>query len=125
MSEKNGSVVRRYFDVIWNQGQTDRFEEFYSKDIVPHGTAGVTDIAGLKQSVMMFRNAVPDLQVAIEDEITSGDKVVMRWTLTGTHQGDLPGAPATGKPLNVPGMTIFRLADDKIAEFWLQSGPMG
>lgn len=125
MSEKNGSVVRSYFDVVWNQGQIDRFEEFYSKDIVPHGAPGVTDIEGLKQGVRMFRNAVPDLHIAVDDEITAGDKVVIRWTLSGTQRGDLPGAPATGKPVTAPGITIFRLAGGKIAEFWLQAGTLG
>ncbi len=47
----------------------------------------------------MFRSAMPDLKVVIEDMIAEGDKVMVRYTLEGTHEGVLFGVPPTGQRL--------------------------
>jgi steroid delta-isomerase-like uncharacterized protein len=125
MSEENKAVVRGYLEQIWNKGRFDRFEEFMGKDLVPHGAAGVTDVENAKQSAAGFRSAFPDVQVSLEDEIAEGDKVVARFTISGTHQGDLPGLPATGKKAVWSGITIFRVVGGKIVEFWLQGDNLG
>lgn len=53
------------------------------------------------------------------------DKVVVRWTSRGTHQGELYGIPATGKQFTNSGMTIYRLANAKITELWFIGDNMG
>jgi steroid delta-isomerase-like uncharacterized protein len=50
--------------------------------------------------------------------IVEGDKVVMRFTVAGTHKGPLMGIPATGKSYKAPGISVFRLANGKIVEHW-------
>jgi steroid delta-isomerase-like uncharacterized protein len=62
--------------------------------------------------------AFPDVHVAIEDMIAEGDKVVARNTVTGTHQGQYRGVPATGKPVTYDEIFIGRFADGRIAEIW-------
>ena len=125
MSEENGSIVRRYFEEIWNQRRMDKFDEFYTKDFVPHGAVGATNAAAVKQAVIMTHKAFPDLHVEMHDEIVAGDKVVARYTVTGTQRGDWLNIPATGKQVSMAGITIFRLTGGKIAEFWLQTDVMG
>lgn len=49
---------------------------------------------------------------------SSGDRVVARWTGTGNHRGELMGLAPTGKPIDVDAISIFRIADGKIAEKW-------
>jgi steroid delta-isomerase-like uncharacterized protein len=66
----------------------------------------------------MLRQAFPDLQITVEDQIAEGDKVATRWRGRGTHQGDFLGIPSTGRPMEIAGITIFRLADGKIVESW-------
>ncbi|MDQ5813881.1 MAG: ester cyclase, partial [Actinomycetota bacterium] len=68
----------------------DAIDEIYAADIVWHVPVG--DIRGskhIKQFVDMYLSAFPDMRVTIEDAISEGDKVVTRWTMRGTHQGEL------------------------------------
>jgi steroid delta-isomerase-like uncharacterized protein len=67
---------------------------------------------------MMYRNAFPDVQLSIEDQVAEGDKVVTRWIGRGTHQGELMGVAPTGNQVRVDGMTISRIEDGKIIEEW-------
>ena len=65
---------------------------------------------------MRARSAVPDATIESLDEIAEGDKVVVRWTVHGTHQGVFLGIPPTGQQLTWTGMTIYRIADGKVVE---------
>jgi len=63
-----------------------------------------------------FRSAFPDSELKVEEEIAEGDKVVIRWSFSGTHQGILLHFPPTGKRVKWTGITIYRIADGKIME---------
>ena len=54
----------------------------------------------------------------IDEIFSAGDRVVTRWTGTGTHVGELMGIPATDRPISVEAITIHRIEDGKIAEEW-------
>jgi steroid delta-isomerase-like uncharacterized protein len=73
----------------------------------------------------MLDTAFPDRQVTIDDVIAEGDRVVVRTTLNGTHQGKMQGIPATGNLVTQPSITIFRLANGKIAEGWYSTDNLG
>lgn len=60
--------------------------------------------------VSMFRSAMPDLKVVIEDMIAENDKVATRYALEGTHEGHLFGAEPTGKRLSIRSITVERRA---------------
>lgn len=51
--------------------------------------------------------------------LAEGDKVAVRYTGSGTHQGDFAGIPASGKRVTIKGIDMFRMADGKITEEWL------
>jgi predicted ester cyclase len=74
----------------------------------------------------MFRGAMPDLKMSIEDEVYSGDRVVHSWKIQGKHTGTpLFGVPTTGKDLTLTGITIVRLENGKIVERWTQLDQLG
>ena len=77
------------------------------------------EAVSLKDLVMVFRTAFPDLSNTVEDQIAEGDKVVTRWTATGTHKGDLMGIPPTNKRATVTGVDIARFHDGKVVEAWV------
>jgi predicted ester cyclase len=64
----------------------------------------------------MFYGAFPDLKQTVEDTIVEGDKVVLRFTMRGTHRGDLMGMAATHKTITIGGIAILRIGDGKVAE---------
>jgi steroid delta-isomerase-like uncharacterized protein len=65
------------------------------------------------------------MRVTTDDIIAEGDKVVIRWTANGTHQGELMGIPASGNQTTWSGMTIYRFADGKIVESWWAYDALG
>ncbi len=67
----------------------------------------------------MYKTAFPDLNATVEDVIAEGDKVVTRWTIRGTHQGEIEEfGPPTGKQVEIKGITIHRIEGGKIVEEW-------
>jgi len=127
MSEENKALLRRYFEEAWNKHNPAAVDEFYAPDLVnrsaPHGTPN--DREGLKAGLGMFLGAFPDVKVTSDFMVAEGDKVVMRFTMTGTHTGEWLGTPATGKRMEVTGIVIARVAGGRIAEVWYESDQMG
>jgi hypothetical protein len=72
-----------------------------------------------------MQTGFPDLHETAEDMVAEGDKVVMRRTATGTHQGELAGMPPTGRKVKFTMMVIFRFADGKIVEAWWSFDMLG
>jgi steroid delta-isomerase-like uncharacterized protein len=68
-----------------------------------------------------IRSAVPDARYEVDDLIAEGDKVVVRWTLLGTHEGAFGGIAATGRPIALKGIAIYRVDDGKLMERWVVS----
>jgi predicted ester cyclase len=67
---------------------------------------------------MAFKSAFPDLHFTIEDTLVEGDKIVWRWSSTGTNTGSMMGMPSTNKKATITGIEIYRIANGKIAERW-------
>ena len=124
-TETNKAIVRRYFEQVYNKRRRDLAAEFLVENIELHGTGLQPGLDVVKQWLTMFLAAFPDLHVTIEDVVAEGDRVVARTTYTGTHQADLQGIPATGKTVSESAITIFRLANGKIAEGWLVADNLG
>jgi steroid delta-isomerase-like uncharacterized protein len=120
-TEGNKALIRRHTEELWNQGKLDIAREIHASDIVFHD-ASSPELRGSEaygQFVATYRTAFPDLHFTIEDMFAAGDKVAERWTCVGTHQGELMGIPPTGKQVTTTGIDIFRIADGKIAEEWV------
>jgi steroid delta-isomerase-like uncharacterized protein len=104
-----------------SSGDVDGFGEMLADDFVEHEvTPGLEPTkAGTIEFFRRYRAAFPDLNVEPHDLLASGDKVTARATVTGTHQGELMGIPATGKRVEVRIIDILRFTDDGLArEHW-------
>jgi steroid delta-isomerase-like uncharacterized protein len=119
-AEENKALVRRFYEEI-DKGNLDAMDELVAEDYVDHNPPPIPNLApgreGLKQAFKLFWDATPGYH-RIEDQIAEGDKVVTRLTSFGKHEGDLPGAPATGNEMKMTSITIHRIADGKLAEKW-------
>ena len=127
-TEENKAISRRVAEEIFNGGNLDLVDELYASDYVLHDPSLPEDLIGpegIKQYVAMNLGAFPDARVTVEDEIAEGDKVVSRWTATGTHTGDFMGIPPTGNRVEISGVTINRFSGGKIAEDWYQCDDLG
>jgi steroid delta-isomerase-like uncharacterized protein len=121
----NKAIVRRYLEQVLNERRHDLVEEFLAENIELHGSGLAPGLEVVKQWYTMFAAAFPDGHYAIEDLVSEEDRVVARITFNGTQQGEMQGIPATGKNVSVPGITIFRLDNGKIAEGWLVNYRLG
>jgi steroid delta-isomerase-like uncharacterized protein len=122
MSEANKQLARRWFEEVWNKRNAAAIDEMLSADGKSHGfpdpdsvLVGPEDFKVMHSS---FCGAFPDLQITIEDVITEGDKVAIRWTTTMTHLGDHLGIPATSKKVRLPGSSFLIVRDGMIQEGW-------
>lgn len=117
------ALIWRVATDIWNAGDLSTVDEVMAGDgrfYGPHMPDGEGSREHWRHAIAMYRRAFPDLRVTYEELICAGDTVVGRWSVTGTQTGDLPGLPATGRPIALSGITIYRVVDGKILEAWEQ-----
>jgi steroid delta-isomerase-like uncharacterized protein len=128
-AEENKAVVRREIEELFNHtGNLDAADEIYAPDYVGHEPAfgDVRGVEGAKEFAADMRQAFPDLESTIEDQIAEGDKVVTRFSSRGTHQGETEDlGPPTGNRVEITGITIERFSDGKIAEDWTNFDALG
>ena len=121
-TEANKAISRRFLEEIFGQGKLAVADEIIAPNHVDSGPGTLPGLPpgpeGSKQFVTVYRNAFPDVQFTIDEQIAEGDKVVTRWTAHGTHQGELAGIPPTGKSSTVTGMGVDRIMNGKIVESW-------
>lgn len=116
--EKSKELIQLSVDEFYNIGDVDAIDRFYAADFVMYEPSGTKNLAEFKQSARVLFSAFPDLVLTIDDMVAEGDKVTKRWTARCTHKGEYQGIPATGNSVNVTGISIYRVADGKLAECW-------
>lgn len=116
----NKAVVGRYYGDILNQRQVDALDELAVEDYVEHDPfpGQGNGRADLKARAKLLLSAFDPLQFTVEDVIAEGDKVVVRWTNTGTHNGVFLGIPPTGNTVTVAGIDIHTVRNGRMAEHW-------
>lgn len=123
----NKSLIRRFFEEVWSTGDLSRRDAFLGEGYRGHmaGSATPIDRDGWTAWFQGFRIAFPDARFDIEDMVAEGDRVAARLTMRGTHLGPLNGAPATGRPVVVSGMSIERVSGGRIVEGWNENDALG
>jgi steroid delta-isomerase-like uncharacterized protein len=115
-TENNKAVIRKFLEEVINQNRMGRaddlvVEDFVELDPLPGQRQGRE---GLKEVLGMMRTAFPDMHWVVEEMVAEEDKVVTRFTWTGTHRGTFLGVPATGRSVKVKGVVIDQLAGGKM-----------
>jgi steroid delta-isomerase-like uncharacterized protein len=119
MGASEEAVARRFYEEMCTGRKLDLAEELFTSDHVMHdpqvpsepGPRGMADVVSVYQQGA-------DGRWTIEEIFSAGDRVVVRWTGSGSHVGELNGVPPTGRPIRVDAICIHRMADGKIAETW-------
>ncbi len=121
MSEREEAVVSRIWDEIWNKGAVDVCDEVFAANYEGHLPAMATTVRGpeaFKQLVRAYLTAFPDVHLSVHDVFSVGDRVAVRWSSHGTNTGPFMGMPPTGRRMELPGISIFRMEGDKVAAEW-------
>jgi len=106
---------------MWNEANLAMVDTVYAQEFVRHDCGAPEDIVGLsnvKKYLKNFFTAFPDLNITIDETIVSGNKLVQRWTLTGTNTGSMAGLQPTGKNVQLSGVSIIDMVNRKAVEIW-------
>lgn len=144
-SERNKATIRRLNDEVINQGRVEVLEELYASDLV-HVRRGLNSLAKaarerdprpdagadlparerFKRGLKAIHGAFADWHSQIEEQVGEGDLVITRYTVTGTHTGELFGIPPTGQTIAMDEVVFFRFnADGKVKEIWAIGDELG
>jgi steroid delta-isomerase-like uncharacterized protein len=127
-TQENKALVRRFYEEVWDRGNTDFAFEVFAEDYVRHDfrpTETLPGPAGQKKIADDFRAAFPDLRVTVDLVIGEEDFVVGRWTATGTHIGSWAGLEPSGRRITFSAANIFRFQDGKVVEIWNHRDDLG
>jgi len=119
MSTKDNKAIAHRFGQVWAAGGLHIVDELAAPDLVvsyPIYPQPIRGAEAFKAFLTEFIAGLPDVTVTADDTIAEGDKVALRWTIGGTHKGPLFGFPPTGRPVQISGMTFYRIADGKVVE---------
>jgi predicted ester cyclase len=124
--EENKAIFRRFIEEVWNKGNLAVADELFALNAVsPSAPQLPPGPEGVKIITTMFRSAFPDFHMRIEDLIAEGDKVVARFTESGTHTGEFMGIAPTGKRVEFTEIGILRIVAGKVIESWYETDMLG
>ena len=120
MSEQYKTAARNFIEKGLNQKNLTALDEYFSPKLTDHALpSGLpAGLEGRKMFASAFLAAFPDLHVHLEDMVADGEKLVIRYTVHGTHNGELMGIPPTGKQISIGGIAIDRFEDGQSVEHW-------
>lgn len=123
MSEANEASVRRAVAAFNDPRGRERYLDLYAPDVVLHGyPSGVEGREGAHQFYSQLWAAFPDARLRLEETIASGDRIAVRYTLTGIQAQDFYGAPLRSGTTKIEGMTWLHFRDGRVVEVWHVSG---
>lgn len=115
---QHSEVFRRVIEQGFNCGDFDALDDCFSPVFQEHQYGLASSLPEFKRSIAGLRKAFPDLELTIDEMVTSGDKVWARMTSRGTHQGPFAGFAPTGKTFAITVIDVCRFEGGQIVEHW-------
>jgi predicted ester cyclase len=125
-TERNKDVVRRFIDEVFVKCNVDAADDLATPDFTPHSWPGVNPgIENLKRGQERVSSGLADISMKIEDMISEDDKVAVRLTAHARQEGEFMGLPPSGREYTISETHVFRVADGKVAEHWVNADMLG
>jgi steroid delta-isomerase-like uncharacterized protein len=120
MRQEANQLIQDYVRVWDVTAPDDLAEQIFAGDVVDHNPqpGQGPGVAGIKQIIAVYHGAFPDLRLSCDDIVGSDDRVAVRWSATGTHEGDQLGVPPTHRAVRLTGIDIVRIENGRIVERW-------
>jgi steroid delta-isomerase-like uncharacterized protein len=123
-THESGRLVEQIFAAM-NAQDWGRFGALLSPAYVNHAFPDARGPEGMRQVMSQFFTAFPDMRVEVEEVVAQGKRAASRGVMRGAHRGEFMGIPATGKPVQIDYMDIWRFEDGKAVENWVQMDMLG
>ncbi len=123
-TEENKATGSRMLDEVIVGGNLALMDELIASDFVNHNVVGTGEesssvgVENFRQEIRALRLAFPDLALSVIQLLADGDKIIAHLRVQATHLGEFGRIPATGRRIDVPSITIIRMANGKFAERW-------
>ncbi|MGH7908018.1 MAG: ester cyclase [Candidatus Binataceae bacterium] len=124
-ASENKAIYRRFVDEILNGRDLAAVPRYTPSDFIDNRHRETSGIEGTQKFLAAVFAAFPDIHFVAEDMIAEEDRVVVRFSIRGTHKGEFLGIAPTGKQVTWSGINIGRFVDGKIAELWGESDQLG
>lgn len=110
----------------FNRQDLVTYAELYAPDAAIRGLGpGPLDVEGMLGVYQAFFAGFPDLRVTVEETVEEGERLAVRITVTGTHEGAFQGIPPTGRRVEVQAISILHFSEGRIVERWNQLDQLG
>lgn len=126
--EDNKALVRRFYDEVANTGNVAAMSGLVASDVVGHSPDVGAGIGGTRTGINAFaadlttmRTLLSGFNVTLEQLVAAGDRVAVRGVIRGRHTGAVPGINPTGADVTITWTAIYRIADGRIVERWLNA----
>ena len=116
MSEQNKEIVRAYYAEVLNGRDLDAVGNYFADERM---------VEGVRRGCFSYFTAFPDLRVSLDELLAEGDRVFLRSTMTGTHDGEYKGIPPTGRHIAAESAEVVRIADGKFVGYWCLANVAG
>lgn len=127
-TDDNADRIGRLFRGVWNGEDPAVADDLVHPDYVIHDREVAETLRGpelYRELANQTRAIFSDMEFTVEDVVADGDRVAVRWTMTGTHEGPMFGVEPTGRWVELPAVEINRFADGLLRETWTQSDMLG
>jgi steroid delta-isomerase-like uncharacterized protein len=122
----NKQIARRFIQEVFVEADPNAVDELGTDDFTPHSWGEMPPGRdSLKAAQQRVSQGLSDVSMTVEDVIAEGDKVVVRLTAHGRHDGEFMGMPASGREYTISEIHILRIADGKVAEHWRDADMLG
>jgi steroid delta-isomerase-like uncharacterized protein len=118
LQEQNKAIARRAFEEILSNARFELTDQFYAKDFINHGVHSDATLEQDQAALKGWHQAFSNIAIVPEKLIAEDDLVTIYWIARGINTGTGNGLPATGKKVELAGITIWRIEDGKIKEEW-------
>jgi steroid delta-isomerase-like uncharacterized protein len=126
-TDRHKAIYRQFIQEAFNEARFDHLDALVAPDYFVHdrppGTPNGRE--AIPAIVSSMRTAFPDFTLTIEELVAEGDVVSARSTFRGTHRGPIFGVAATGRPVEVTGLTLVRFRDGQLVESWVRNDQQG
>ncbi|WP_417609939.1 ester cyclase [Parasphingorhabdus sp.] len=117
-------ILTDFLQDVWTDGQVEKVDHYLADNYSIHNDPGdpwdgqTLSIAGFKDRLIQSRAMAPDQIFDVEKMVEEGNDIAVAWSWSGTHLGDIPGIPATGRNITMTGLTIYSFEGDRLSGHW-------
>jgi steroid delta-isomerase-like uncharacterized protein len=117
-------ILADFLREIWTEGKVDAVDRYLADRYTIHHDPGdpwdgeTLSIEGFKNRLVQSRAMAPDQIFQVEKMVAEGNEIAVAWSWSGTHLGDIPGIPASGRKITMTGLTIYGFDGNRLTGHW-------